>query len=454
MSSVPAADSSVAERGPLRRPPAPSVSAAAITAAGAKRTVASVGLVAIVSAPALLGPGDTAVRLAGALVVAALALTLVALADGFATHAFVSAGELARALAGAGTVSAAAALLLAWRWPGVFSPLLVPALVCGIAFAGKMAARTTLIPAARAARPRTLVLTCPGGSALGEEARCRLESSIEVVARIALPAPATRLADAIAVRQPELVLIEAPVGDVDLELLSFCTKRGVRVLVLVRPPFWLATGKAIVRAGGLPWVSLAPFPLAGRHLRAKRLLDLTLVLLAAPFLVPVLAAIAAAVAVTSSGGVLYRQRRVGLGGRPFTLLKFRTMRVDAERETGPVLAEPADPRATPVGAFLRRLRLDELPQLWNVLRGEMSLVGPRPERPELASGYAHILAYDSRHLVRPGLTGLAQLVGGYSATAEDKLRCDLVYLSSRSLRLDLRLIAVTALAFLRGFPDG
>jgi lipopolysaccharide/colanic/teichoic acid biosynthesis glycosyltransferase len=136
------------------------------------------------------------------------------------------------------------------------------------------------------------------------------------------------------------------------------------------------------------------------------------------------------------------------------MVKFRTMRVDAERESGPALAHPGDERVTRVGRFLRRLRLDELPQLWNVVCGHMSLVGPRPERPEFVAELRRLPHYELRHLIRPGLTGIAQLTGGYAATAEEKLRCDLLYLHSRSLRSDLMLLLLTVVELCRGFPRG
>jgi lipopolysaccharide/colanic/teichoic acid biosynthesis glycosyltransferase len=172
-----------------------------------------------------------------------------------------------------------------------------------------------------------------------------------------------------------------------------------------------------------------------------------------PLLIPVMILITLAVCV--SGPPLYRQERVGAGGRQFKMVKFRTMRVDAERTTGPALATAGDKRVTRVGRVLRRFRLDELPQLWNVVRGQMSLVGPRPERPEfVAELRVQLPDYDLRHLLRPGMTGIAQLTGGYAATAAEKLRCDLLYLHCRSLRFDLKLLVLTVIDLLRGFPRG
>jgi exopolysaccharide biosynthesis polyprenyl glycosylphosphotransferase len=153
---------------------------------------------------------------------------------------------------------------------------------------------------------------------------------------------------------------------------------------------------------------------------------------------------ALAVALSSPGPVLFRQERVGRSLRPFRVVKFRTMQVDAERESGEVLAQRDDPRLTPVGGFLRRYRLDELPQLWNVMTGEMSLVGPRPERPGFVQQHLErVPGYAERFAAPPGLTGLAQVNGEYHSTPENKLRYDLAYIANRSLWLDLSILVRT-----------
>jgi lipopolysaccharide/colanic/teichoic acid biosynthesis glycosyltransferase len=154
-----------------------------------------------------------------------------------------------------------------------------------------------------------------------------------------------------------------------------------------------------------------------------------------------MAIIAAVVKMTSGGPVLYHQRRVGLNGHLFTVHKFRSMRADAEARTGAVWARPNDDRVTAVGRFLRRTRLDELPQLWNVLIGEMSLVGPRPERPEFVAELTkQIPFYGERHTIKPGLTGWAQVRYTYGASVEDaleKLQYDLFYIKNLTITLDL-----------------
>ncbi|HEY0783511.1 MAG TPA: sugar transferase [Thermoanaerobaculia bacterium] len=176
----------------------------------------------------------------------------------------------------------------------------------------------------------------------------------------------------------------------------------------------------------------------------KRLLDLavgSLLLLAA---LPVLSLGALLVRFTSPGPILYRQTRVGLARRPFTLLKLRTMQEDAEAASGEVLSQPGDPRLTPVGAFLRRFRLDEIPQLVNVLQGTMSLVGPRPERPGFVATYlAEVPGYAERFSLPPGLTGLAQVNGEYHSSPRNKLRYDLAYAANWSLWMDLSILLRT-----------
>lgn len=166
---------------------------------------------------------------------------------------------------------------------------------------------------------------------------------------------------------------------------------------------------------------------------------------------PLMALAAVAIRVTSPGPALFRQRRVGRRGREFLIYKLRSMRVDAESESGPVLARDDDERVTRVGRVLRRTRIDELPQLINVLNGDMSLVGPRPERPELAAEFVRrIPRYAERWRLKPGITGLAQVRAEYHTSAAEKLSHDLSYLERRSLGLDLRIIARTLRAVIAG----
>jgi exopolysaccharide biosynthesis polyprenyl glycosylphosphotransferase len=167
-------------------------------------------------------------------------------------------------------------------------------------------------------------------------------------------------------------------------------------------------------------------------------------------LLPLFALLALAVLVGSGRPAIYGQERLGKDGRPFKLYKFRTMVVDAELE-GPMLAESDDPRVTAIGRFLRLSRLDEIPQLYNVARGEMSFVGPRPERPEFVRDFiAEDPLYEERFKVRPGITGLAQVSGSYATTTPLKLRFDLMYVHHQSLSLDVRILLRTVKVVLTG----
>lgn len=179
----------------------------------------------------------------------------------------------------------------------------------------------------------------------------------------------------------------------------------------------------------------------------KRVVDLSAATAGLICLVPLVPLIALAIKLDSPGPTLFRQVRVGRGDRPFVLMKFRTMREDAEAGTGAVWSQVDDPRITKVGNFLRRSRLDEIPQLLNILRGDMSLVGPRPERPEFVSELKKKIPYYSeRHYVKPGLTGWAQVLYPYGSTVDDaieKLRYDMYYIKNISIILDIYIIIKT-----------
>ena len=180
---------------------------------------------------------------------------------------------------------------------------------------------------------------------------------------------------------------------------------------------------------------------------AKRLTDIVLATLGFVLAAPLMLAVAIAIKLTSRGPVVYRQQRVGQHGRVFHAYKFRSMREDAEKDTGAVWASRNDDRVTQVGRFIRQSRIDELPQLWNIVCGHMSLVGPRPERPEFVSDLTRqIPFYGQRHTIRPGLTGWAQVRYTYGASVEDaleKLQYDLFYIKNMSLALDLFIITKT-----------
>jgi len=207
------------------------------------------------------------------------------------------------------------------------------------------------------------------------------------------------------------------------------------------------TGKIAVENLRPSWLIFsAGFRTTRRVLAIKRMLDIAVSLTAFIVSLPVMAIVAIAVRMSSPGPALYHQRRVGERGRVFTLHKFRSMGIDAEAGSGAVWSQNGDMRVTRVGRFLRRMRLDELPQLWNVMRGDMSLVGPRPERPEFVEQLTQqIPYYGQRHIVKPGLTGWAQVRYAYGSSVEDameKLQYDLFYIKHMSLGMDL-LIALS-----------
>ena len=197
--------------------------------------------------------------------------------------------------------------------------------------------------------------------------------------------------------------------------------------------------------GDLPIMSLQGSPLYGWDSVFKRMFDLifgTILLLATS---PLMLIISLLIELTSKGPIIYRQERIGMDGRFFQMLKFRTMRTDAEKETGPIWAKENDPRRTKIGAFLRKTSLDELPQLFNVLKGEMSLVGPRPERPNFVKKFKdRIPLYMLRHKMKAGMTGWAQVNGWRGNTSlEKRIEHDLYYIQHWSIGFDLRILLAT-----------
>jgi len=230
-----------------------------------------------------------------------------------------------------------------------------------------------------------------------------------------------------------------------LELLERTSREMVDVKVVPDLLQVIALRARLEDLDGVPIINVNDIPLQGINSFVKRIIDVgisaaALAVLAIPF-----ALLSLAVKLTSRGPVFYRQERMGLDGKSFTIVKFRSMFDNAEDETGPVWAKPADPRVTPFGKFLRRSNLDELPQLWNVLRGDMSIVGPRPERPHFVAQFKHkIPQYMLRHKVKAGLTGWAQVNGWRGNTPlEKRIEYDLYYIENWSVRLDLKIMWLT-----------
>jgi len=258
--------------------------------------------------------------------------------------------------------------------------------------------------------------------------------------------------------RPDLVVVAQIErrGHFPAKALLDCRLRGIQVEDW--PTFYeKATGKILVTSLRPSWLIFADgFVKTRRTEVVKRFLDMTLAFAGLLITLPIMAAIAVAIKLDSPGPVLFRQPRLGQSGAVFILNKFRSMRQDAEKETGPVWAQERDPRITRVGAFLRLTRLDELPQLFNVLVGHMSFIGPRPERPEFVFELQKVIPfYMERLCVKPGITGWAQVKYRYGASVQDslqKLQYDLYYIKNLSLFLDLLILlnTVQVVLFARG----
>ena len=235
-----------------------------------------------------------------------------------------------------------------------------------------------------------------------------------------------------------------------LDLIEITSRQCIDIKVVPDLLQFIALRARLEDLDGLPVINLNDVPLQGVHAWIKRGIDIVLSATALVALALPLAVIALLVRRSSPGPVFYRQERMGLDGKAFTVFKFRSMREDAEDVTGPVWAHEDDPRATPLGHWLRRLDLDELPQLWNVLRGDMSIVGPRPERPFFVAQFKHRLPqYMLRHKVKAGITGWAQVNGWRGNTSlEKRLEYDLYYIENWSVGLDLKIMWLTLVRLL------
>ncbi|MCM2315954.1 MAG: undecaprenyl-phosphate glucose phosphotransferase [Thermoanaerobaculia bacterium] len=239
-------------------------------------------------------------------------------------------------------------------------------------------------------------------------------------------------------------------GDM-MSLLDRLVRHVVSIHVVPDLLQYMALRSRVEDLDGLPTINLSETPLEGWNTILKRAFDLVAGTIALILLSPLMLLVALLIWLDDRGPVFYRQVRMGLDGIPFEIVKFRSMRVDAEKQTGAVWAEKDDPRRTKIGAFIRRWSIDELPQLLNVLRGEMSLVGPRPERPEFVEQfreqYPH---YMLRHRVRAGMTGWAQVHGWRGNTSmRMRIEHDLYYIENWSLLLDLKIMVLTVLKGLR-----
>tara|TARA_A100001037_G_scaffold203909_1_gene182414 strand:+ start:518 stop:1981 length:1464 start_codon:yes stop_codon:yes gene_type:complete len=297
--------------------------------------------------------------------------------------------------------------------------------------------------------PRVLLV---GSSAETELAAAHLaESDREAVVAGHVPAGADVMTAADHLEATDVVFVDdASVGDLLPEPVSTldATDRGVYLRVTATTA--LLGLRDVREIGGMPYVAVRTQALRPHQYRLKRLVEALLVIAMSPVVLAVGLAVALYLRFMAGRGILYRQVRTGRNGAPFVLVKFRTMRPDAEAVGGARLSTLGDQRIVRGCAWLRRTRLDELPQFWNVVRGEMSLVGPRPERPELIDEFeAAIPGYGRRHEIAPGLTGLAQVRAGYHTDPAYKLGHDLQYLMAWSPILDIQILARTILVIFR-----
>lgn len=249
----------------------------------------------------------------------------------------------------------------------------------------------------------------------------------------------------IAVENVEAVLLCNGIDNKsDAEIINYCYLHGRKVMFQPDMSELLCIGAELDKIDDIPVFRLHNLQPSLEVRTMKRILDICVSFIGFVCALPFMAATAVAIKIWDPGPMLYSQIRTGKNGKDFKIYKFRTMRVDAEKYSGPMLAKENDPRITRLGRFLRAVRLDELPQIWNVLNGDMSIVGPRPERPFFVEKFTtEMPEYAYRHNVKPGITGMAQVYGKYNTTAFDKLVYDLMYIQQCSILADLSIIIQT-----------
>jgi exopolysaccharide biosynthesis polyprenyl glycosylphosphotransferase len=251
-----------------------------------------------------------------------------------------------------------------------------------------------------------------------------------------------------------IIALEREDHDLLVDIISKLENKGIG-LKIVPDLYEILSGQARTsQLYGIPLIDIMPELMPEWEKRLKRISDVVISMIILLVTLPLNILVAAAIKLDSKGPVLFKQERIGMNGREFKIYKFRSMYKDAEKHTGPVWSTKDDPRVTRIGKIMRKLRIDEIPQFLNVLKGEMSLVGPRPERPYFVELLAKQLPYYKRRLkVRPGITGWAQVKHKYDESIEDvkvKLRYDLFYIENMSLRMDLKILARTVLVVLFG----
>ena len=251
-----------------------------------------------------------------------------------------------------------------------------------------------------------------------------------------------------------IIALEREDKDALVEIIAKCEPMNVG-LKIVPDLYEILSGQARTsQIYGIPLIDIMPQLMPEWEKKLKRLIDISVSLIFLIITSPLLLVTMIAIKLESEGSVFYRQDRCGINGKIFRIIKFRSMRKDAEKLTGPVWSQKDDPRITKVGRFIRRARIDEIPQIINVLKGEMSIVGPRPERPYFVEKLSMDIPYYKRRLkVRPGITGWAQVKHKYDETIEDvkiKLRYDLFYIENMSLRMDFKILFRTVFVMILG----
>lgn len=240
------------------------------------------------------------------------------------------------------------------------------------------------------------------------------------------------------------------------QILKYCYSEGIRVYMTPKISDILIRSAEDITLFDTPLIMARNGNLSIEQAFLKRIMDIMISGVACVFTSPFMLITAAAIKLQDGGPAIYKQKRLTINGREFYVYKFRSMRVDAEKDGVARLASADDSRITPIGSFIRKVRLDELPQLFNILRGDMSIVGPRPERPEIAKQYeAEMPEFRYRLRVKAGLTGYAQIFGKYNTTPYDKLKLDLHYIQNYSLLLDVKLMIQTIkILFMRESTEG
>lgn len=253
----------------------------------------------------------------------------------------------------------------------------------------------------------------------------------------------TAIEEEIEKRYGAVVLWDIPTEERN-KLLKFCYGKSIRVYMMPKIPDVLVKGSDQLHLFDTPILLTREYALTVEQRAAKRMIDVVCALILIVITSPIMLVTAVCIKCYDKGPVLYKQIRCTMGGKEFRIMKFRSMRVDAEKDGVARLASKNDDRITPIGKFIRAVRIDELPQLFNILAGEMSFIGPRPERPEIIKQYVEEMPeFVFRMKVKAGLAGYAQVYGKYNTTPYDKLKLDLSYIENYSVWLDIKLMLLT-----------